>query len=99
MGISLGYLEEIAMALKKAELIEGRKGPGGGYRLTRSPESVTAEMIFVAIEGPVHLVDCQKNKIECPAQGKCRSQGFWILMQNTILTTLRQTTLEQILHL
>ena len=99
MGISLAYLEEIANALKRAELIEGRKGPGGGYRLSRSPDEITAEMIFAAIEGPVHLVECQKTSLECPAQTHCTSQGFWKVLQKTIQQTLRQTTLQEILHL
>ena len=99
MHLSLAYLEEIAKALKKSGLVEGRKGPGGGYRLNRPPVEVTAEMIFLALEGPVHLVDCQKNKAECPVRSHCHSQRFWKLLQQNILQTLRQTTLQHMLHL
>lgn len=97
MRISQGYLEEIAMSLKQAGLIEGRKGPNGGYRLAQHPDDITAEKILSALEGPLALVECQRHDSQCPAVGKCTSKSFWKVLQTNLLSTLNQTTLADML--
>lgn len=96
--VSHGYLEEIASLLKQAELIQGRKGPGGGYRLTRVPAEITTEQILVAIEGPIQLVGCQQSPGVCPSESACGSKALWGLLQRRITETLHQVTLEDILN-
>lgn len=96
MRISAGYLEEIAQRLKDEGLIQGRKGPGGGYRLTRSPENITAKEIIEAIEGPILLVECQSGAF-CPVQAHCRSRSLWSGLQATMLEALQETKLSSLL--
>ncbi len=96
--LSHGYLEEIASALKKAQLIKGKTGPGGGYTLTRPPSQITAEEILTALEGPIHLVGCQQAPGTCPAEGACSSRSFWNVLQRRVLETVRETTLADILQ-
>ena len=48
--ISLSYLEQIFSRLKEHGLVEGIRGPRGGYRLARSPESITVAQIVRAVE-------------------------------------------------
>lgn len=96
--LSHGYLEEIACTLKKANLIQGKKGPHGGYVLTRAPETITAEEILVALEGPIQLVGCQQAPGTCPAEGNCSSRSFWNVLQKRVQDTVRGTTLADILH-
>ena len=96
--LSQGYLEEIARLLKQAGLIEGRQGPGGGYRLTRTAKDITAEQILYAMEGPIQLVDCQQGPGTCPVEGDCSSKSLWALLQARITQTLHATTLEDILQ-
>jgi len=95
MQLSQGYLEEIASVLKKAGLIQGRQGPGGGYRLAKSPDVISLEEILTALEGPVELVDCQSGDARCPVASKCASKNVWKVLQKTIQKTLRETTLAQ----
>ncbi|MBP9762850.1 Rrf2 family transcriptional regulator [Patescibacteria group bacterium] len=95
--LSQGYLEEIASALKKAGLIEGKKGPGGGYVLTRAPELITTEAILTALEGPVRLVECQQALKTCPAEHACSTRPFWNVLQQRLIETLRETTLADLL--
>jgi Rrf2 family protein len=92
-------LEEIALLLKQAGLVQGKKGPGGGYRLARPPGEITAEMMLTALEGPLALVECQEKEKVCPVQDRCRSRGFWGLLQTNVRTTLQSTTLADILTL
>ncbi len=49
------YLEQIFQRLRRAELVRGKRGPGGGYVLARPPASITLRDIVEAVEGP--LVD------------------------------------------
>jgi len=49
------FLEQIFQRLRKAELVVGRRGPGGGYVLTRSPEKISLREVVEAIEGPLAM--------------------------------------------
>ena len=48
-GISLSYLEQLFARLRKNGLVEGLRGPGGGYRLSRSPDEISIARIINAI--------------------------------------------------
>jgi Rrf2 family iron-sulfur cluster assembly transcriptional regulator len=47
------YLEQIFQRLRKAELVRGKRGPGGGYVLARPPTDITLRHIVEAVEGPL----------------------------------------------
>ena len=62
--ISIKYLEAIIAVLNKAGLVEGVRGKGGGYRLTRAPGDYTVGSILKLTEGtlaPVACLECQSN--------------------------------------
>ena len=79
--ISPRYLEQIFQSLKKAGILKSKRGPQGGYCLSRSPEEITVQDIIVATEGDVALVDCvngrRKKKGTCPFNGCCATQTVW----------------------
>lgn len=93
MGLSEGYLEEIAAFLRKANIIVGRQGPSGGYRLAREPKQISLEDIFNALNGPLELVDCQKG--HCPVESRCTSQGVWKTLRGRLQEALRDLTLAE----
>lgn len=95
MSMSDGYLEEIALSLKKAGLIVGRQGPGGGYRLAKPTQEISIAQIVTALEGPVTLVPCLESH-GCPVESKCHSKKLWGFLQKDVLDTLEKTTLHQI---
>lgn len=94
MGLSQGFLEEIAMDLKKAKLIEGRKGPGGGYRLAKGADKITAEEILNALEGPVDMIGCTCGP--CDKSGCCSSKSLWSFLQRDVIKSLKKTTLADV---
>lgn len=96
VGVSPAYLEEIAAALRKADLIEGRQGPGGGYRLTRPPTEITLEHVATALEGKVTLVECQNPTLACPHEAHCRTKRVWHRLQRTVQEQLRTLTLADL---
>src|SRR3989338_3875479 len=59
IGISDGYLEEIAACLRTSGLIRGARGRSGGYVLARDPATVTMGDIIRVLDGPGGLAPCQ----------------------------------------
>ena len=51
--IPVRFLEQIFQRLRKAQLVRGKRGPGGGYVLARSPSEITLRDILEAVEGPL----------------------------------------------
>ncbi len=76
--ISLKYLEKILPSLVSGGLIEGVHGKGGGYRLTRPPEDITAGQILRLTEGdlsPVACLACDSDA--CQRTAECRTRPMW----------------------
>ena len=60
--IPLRFLEQIFQELKRAGLVESKRGPRGGFRLTRAPEDVRLGDVLRAVEGPVSLAPAASTK-------------------------------------
>jgi len=65
-AISADYVAQLFRHLRKAELVKGIKGPGGGYRLIQGPATITAGHVLRAVEGPVAVVHC----VKCPTRAQ-----------------------------
>ena len=92
--ISPRYLEQIFQSLKRAGLLNSKRGPQGGYALSRKPDEITVLDILNATEQDVLLVDCagvtpkkRRRTTECPFEGKCVTQTIWA-EANDLLNTL-----------
>lgn len=94
MGLSQKFLEEIAATLKKAELIEGRKGPGGGYLLKKPAKEISIYEILTAIEGPIAPMSC--DGAICPVADQCSSKVLWKVLHKELVKSLKETKLQQI---
>ena len=80
--ISPRYLEQIFQNFKKSGILKSKRGPNGGYYLSRAPEAITVKEIIQSAEGDIALVDCvnadvKKRKKECPSNGHCVTQTVW----------------------
>lgn len=95
-GISQGYLEEIANDLRKANLIEGRRGQNGGYVLTQQPQTTDIAAVIDALEGPVNLVDCLAPDATCPSDNGCSNRKIWKTVQDNIADTLKSISLQDL---
>ena len=56
------YLGQIMVLLKRANLVHGTRGPGGGYHLARQPENITVAEVLKVLEGPVLGVDLKNQR-------------------------------------
>ena len=76
--LSEKYLESIIKLLVRDHLLEGVRGKGGGYRLTRPPECYTVGSILRLTEGSLSPVAClEQNPIECSRMSECRTLPMW----------------------
>ena len=64
-GISLKYLEQIVIPLKKANYLVSARGAGGGYRLARSPGEITVGEIVALLEGGNSITHCATKPEIC----------------------------------
>jgi Rrf2 family protein len=87
-NISPRYLEQIFQDLKKAGLLNSRRGPQGGYSLSRPAEEITVKDIVLAAEGELQLVNCVKGlrkskdgeedeEVSCHFDNRCVTQHIW----------------------
>lgn len=76
-GISLNYIGQIFLRLKKAGLLKSHRGRSGGYFLAFEPDEITLKMIIEAVEGDICLVRYKSDKSECPYGESCVTCVKW----------------------
>ena len=96
-GISLSYLEQLFVRLKKNGLVEGWRGPGGGYRLARSPEDISIAQIINAIGEGIDATMCGGNE-DCQDGDRCLTHALWENMGSSILDFMDGITLASFLR-
>ncbi len=97
-GVSADYMAQLFQPLQKAGLVEGIKGPGGGYRLTRACADIRVRDVVEAVEGPVKLAPCVGGRQEppCPREAGCATRRFWEELSSAIEDWLDSYTLYDV---
>lgn len=75
-GISLSYLEQLFAKLRRSELVCSIRGPGGGYRLGKKPQSIRIANIIDSVNESVDATKCQ-GKGNCQQGEKCLTHHLW----------------------
>ena len=76
--ISEKYLETILPALIRSNYLEGLRGKGGGYRLSRAPESYTVGSILKLLENSLAPVSClEYAQNQCSRAAACKTLPMW----------------------
>lgn len=93
-AIPTRYLEQIFRRLRRAELVNAKRGPGGGYVLSRAPAAITLLDLVEAVEGPLD-VSCAMPPaaVEGPS---LRPNFLWSELGARFGEVLAETTLEQL---
>lgn len=98
-NISLKYLEKILPLLVKENMIEGIQGKGGGYRLTRAPETYRIGDILRLTEGDLAPVACLESYAEpCKRTADCRTRPMWNELNTLINDYLDSVTLASLMR-
>jgi Rrf2 family cysteine metabolism transcriptional repressor len=97
-GISQAYLEQIAIDLRRAGVLESRRGAQGGYLLARAPEATTAGDVIRALEGAILPVQCMADQkcVPCSREEGCRARGIWEQVRDRLVETLDSITLADL---
>ena len=96
--ISADYVAQLFRHLRAAGLVEGVKGPGGGYRLTREAATISAGDVVRAVEGPVAVTNCVAPTSEptCNRADHCVTHLLWKQLSEAITKVLDSVTLQDL---
>ena len=99
-GISLSFLEQLFLRLKKNNLVLSARGPNGGYVLSKSPEEIKLSSIIKAVDEKIKTVKCKKNsKRGCNGKSiKCITHNLWDDLEIHINNFFEKNTLKDILY-
>jgi Rrf2 family iron-sulfur cluster assembly transcriptional regulator len=97
-GISADYVAQLFGQLRRAGLVEGVKGPGGGYRLARDAATISAADVVQAVEGPVAVADCADPSDEplCARMDQCVTHLLWERLTQIIVEHLESVSLQDL---
>lgn len=97
--ISEKYLESIIKLLVKARLLDGLRGKGGGYKLTKSPEQYTVGAILRLTEETLAPVSClEAGAPTCTRMAECRTLPVWQGLDKVISDYLDNITIADLIH-
>jgi Rrf2 family transcriptional regulator, cysteine metabolism repressor len=108
-GLPLAYLEHLVARLRKAGLVDSRRGSRGGYLLARTPQEITMAEVVAALEGAIAPIECiseaADGSIVCSRESErtgsgvhvCPTKLLWTRVRMSIVSTLRETTLADLL--
>ncbi len=99
-NISLSYLEQLFGKLRRHELVDSVRGPGGGYSLARVARDVTVADIIFAVDEPLDATDCGGKK-DCTRgtdgrRGKCMTHELWSTLNRKMLEYLDSVSLQDL---
>lgn len=98
-GISVKYLEQLARSLCAANLLQGSRGQGGGYALSKPAACITAGEILRATEGSTAPVSCLAgDDAHCPRQFDCETAAFWLGLDKMIAAYVNGYTLYDLVN-
>ena len=99
-NISLVYLEQLFLKLKKDKIVNSVRGNKGGYILSKKPSEIKISDIFIAVEEQVKTIGCEKqSKQGCNGRSsKCITHNLWDELEEYINTFFRNKSLEDLLN-
>jgi Rrf2 family transcriptional regulator, iron-sulfur cluster assembly transcription factor len=95
--ISLSYLEQLFGKLRRRELVESVRGPGGGYHLARDAGKVTVADIISAVEETLDSTQCGGRE-NCHDNHRCMTHELWEELNTTVYGFLSGVTLAQLVE-
>jgi Rrf2 family protein len=102
-SIPTRYLEQIFQRLRRASIVQGKRGPGGGYQLTRDPQEITLREIVEAVEGPVGGVGpaapAGEEGMDDELSTAGRPEFVWSLLAERVGGVLDELTVAEICRL
>ena len=97
--ISLSYLEQLFGKLRRHELVESTRGPGGGYSLGRKSDEITVADIIVAVDEALDATSCA-GKENCMGDdaGRCMTHDLWASLNQKMIEFLDSISLKKLVE-
>ena len=98
-GISISFLEQLFLKLRKNNLVQSVRGPSGGYVLTKPPEEIKLLSIINAVDEKIKTLKCKKeSKKGCNGKSiKCITHNLWDDLEIHINKFFEDNTLKDVL--
>jgi Rrf2 family iron-sulfur cluster assembly transcriptional regulator len=95
--ISLSYLEQLFARLRRANMVKGIRGPGGGYILGGKASDINIADIVAAVDEPIEATKCG-GEANCQQEQACLTHDLWMGLSQQIRDYLKGITLAQLLE-
>lgn len=104
--LPLAYLEHLAARLRKAGLIDSKRGARGGYMLARPATEITMAEVVEALEGTIAPIECISESADgglvCSRESDpdhvCPTKLLWTRVRGAVVTTLHETRLSDLIQ-
>ena len=99
-GISLLYLEQIFLKLKKNKIVNSVRGSNGGYVLTKEPSKINISEVLNAVDEQVKTIGCNKSsKKGCNGKSvKCITHNLWDELESYINIFFKKKNLSDLIN-
>ena len=97
-NISVKYLEQLIIPLKKANFIKSVRGPKGGHMLAKPPKAITVGEIVRVLEGGINLSSCIENPEVCDRTSDCLTRDLWEETTKAMYEKLNSATLSKMIN-
>lgn len=95
--ISLSYLEQLFARLRRAGMVKGVRGPGGGYKLNRKAADINIADIIAAVDEQIDSTRCG-GEANCQKHQACLTHDLWMGLSDQIRDYLKSITLAELLE-
>ena len=92
------FLEQILLQLKRAGYLRSRKGPDGGYFLSKPPAEINVAEVIRVMDGPLAPIDCVSVTAHevCPHEAHCGLKGLWKEVRDAVAEIMEKATFAEL---
>jgi Rrf2 family iron-sulfur cluster assembly transcriptional regulator len=94
--ISLSYLEQLFGKLRRQNLVESTRGPGGGYTLGRKAEDISVADIILSVDEPIDATHCAGKENCLGESGRCMTHELWTSLNQRMIDFLSSVKLQKL---
>lgn len=96
-NLSLAYLEQIFLRLRRSGLVDSARGRTGGYVLARPAAAIRIAEIMKAVEEETRMTRCLDGDVGCLGEQRCLTHGLWHALGGHIAAFLASVSLQEVL--
>ena len=94
--ISLSYLEQLFGKLRRHQLVESTRGPGGGYTLGRKATEISVADIILSVDEPIDATHCAGKENCLGESGRCMTHELWTSLNQRMIEFLNSVNLQKL---